>query len=457
MNSRTEKKYVFVILILSSILLYETDYMLKRCSHDTCKMDNQMESVFAKSVHIDAPVQILDSKKKNELPNIKKTLFSGKRFREVPLNREFENEIYFVNDNKKNCKNWAVVTTIFKPSESVRYIADNPKWCLVVVADIQTQSRESYMSELGYIGDNVVFLEPTDHDILYPAISKALPWKHFGRKNIGYIYAIHHGGEYIWDFDDDNVGLIDSKMLTTKTNFSYLIPCSGFSKPMMNPYPYFGVNETYSWPRGFPLEEIRNPHVSPELCQSNASMTIGVIQSLANKQPDVDAIYRFTRNNPFDFKATLKNHQPLMIPKGVYTPFNAQATLWAKPAFLYLPLPISVDGRVTDIWRSYFAEYFFHREDIKLIFTPPYVRQDRNPHNILKDLDAENDLYMRSNVLINLLSELHNAEHSLNLRHLYDELYKRGYIELDDLIFVRAWVKTVEAIFKEMKATAFNK
>ncbi|KAK3600918.1 hypothetical protein CHS0354_013298 [Potamilus streckersoni] len=415
-----------------------------------------MESSSANNIHIGNSIQNVDPMKEIMLADSKKTLFSGKPFRTVSKNLVFEEDVYFVDDNKRYCKNWAVVTTIFKPSESVRYIVENTKWCVVIVADIQTQSRDSYMSELGYKGKNVIFLEPVDHDRLYPAISRTLPWKHFGRKNIGYVYSIHHGAEYIWDFDDDNVGIINLTMLIEKTNFSYLIPCSGWSNTLINPYPYFGVNETYSWPRGFPLEEIRNPTVTPRLCQSYAPMTIGVIQSLANKQPDVDAIYRLTRDNPFDFKATLRSHQPIMIPRGSYTPFNAQATLWAKPAFFYIPLPISVDGRVTDIWRSYFAEYFFHRDDIKLIFSPPYVRQDRNPHNLLKDLDAENDLYLRSNLLTNLLSELSNTNISLGLQQLYDELYMRGYIESEDLKFIYAWVKTIEAIYKERQLNGQN-
>ena len=39
-----------------------------------------------------------------------------------------------------------------------------------------------------------------------------LPWNHFGRKNIGYIYAIHHGAQIIWDFDDDNILLTKHHM-----------------------------------------------------------------------------------------------------------------------------------------------------------------------------------------------------------------------------------------------------
>ncbi|KAL3857859.1 hypothetical protein ACJMK2_012489 [Sinanodonta woodiana] len=444
MNSPREKKYILVIIIQTFLLLYVSYVVIKGCWRNTCSKGQEMRSVFAQNVHIENPV--MDWRLETGLPNAKTTLFSGEPFRDIPRNLGFEEGVYLVDEDKKMCKYWAVVTTIFKPSESVRNIAKNPSWCVVVVADIQTQSRQSYMSQLGCKGENVVFLEPADHDRLYPALSKALPWKHFGRKNIGYIYAIHHGAEFIWDFDDDNVGLIDLKMLAAKTNFSYLIPCSELLKPVINPYPYFGVNETYSWPRGFPLEEIRNPAATPTVCPTSASLTIGVIQSLANKQPDVDAIYRLTRDNPFDFKATLESHLPLIIPKDVFTPFNAQATLWAKPAFLYLPLPISVDGRVTDIWRSYIAEYFFHRHNIKLFFSPPYVRQDRNPHNLLKDLDSENDLYIKANVLINLLSELLQKHSYLSLQDLYEELYKRGYIEFEDVKFIIAWVKTLEII-----------
>ena len=32
----------------------------------------------------------------------------------------------------------------------------------------------------------------------------SLPWNSFGRKNIGYLYAVMHGAKFIWDFDDDN-------------------------------------------------------------------------------------------------------------------------------------------------------------------------------------------------------------------------------------------------------------
>ena len=32
-----------------------------------------------------------------------------------------------------------------------------------------------------------------------------LPWNSFGRKNVGYLYAISQGAKVIFDFDDDNI------------------------------------------------------------------------------------------------------------------------------------------------------------------------------------------------------------------------------------------------------------
>ena len=32
----------------------------------------------------------------------------------------------------------------------------------------------------------------------------SLPWNSFGRKNVGYLFAIARGAQIIFDFDDDN-------------------------------------------------------------------------------------------------------------------------------------------------------------------------------------------------------------------------------------------------------------
>jgi hypothetical protein len=72
-----------------------------------------------------------------------------------------------------------------------------------------------------------------------------------------------------------------------------------------NPYPVLGAPTNTSWPRGLPLNEILNPDSWNATLGEGKSIrltTFGVLQSLADIQPDVDAIYRMTQETPFMFR-----------------------------------------------------------------------------------------------------------------------------------------------------------
>ncbi|KAK3580048.1 hypothetical protein CHS0354_028619 [Potamilus streckersoni] len=378
-------------------------------------------------------------------------VFSGVVTRSFPDILDIDESVYVLSDSKSNCPYWAVLTTIHGPSEAVRFIATNRNWCLVIVADTKTPPRSVYLRGIE-AEENVRFLSLEDQDYLYRALSLIIPREHFGRKNIGYLYAIQHGAEIIWDFDDDNLGLIDIQSKNFKPEFHYVTSCENHLSPFrcINLYPYFGINESHAWPRGFPLRRIKDQSLTPKMCNFNDKVIIGVFQSLANVQPDVDAIYRLTRDVPFNFQATPDSHRPLVVPKGMYVPFNAQAKLWNRNSFKYIPLPINVHGRVSDIWRSYMAEYFFYKNNIQVAFTPPYVKQDRNPHDNLGDLDAEIDLYRKSEQFVNFLSR-HSS--SISLKELYQELYQREYIEERDLRFIKVWDAMFRFVLDNQKDT----
>jgi len=128
-----------------------------------------------------------------------------------------------------------------------------------------------------------------------------------------------------------------------------------------NPYPYY-TNKSDVWPRGFPLKLIRDKK-SQEVTSPLPQVPlfdgdrIGVIQSLANQNPDVDALYRLLPFRlPFDFNCHLDDTPLALAPGFGMAPYNAQATLHLSPSFLGLLLPITVKGRVSDIWRSYFTQ-----------------------------------------------------------------------------------------------------
>lgn len=139
-----------------------------------------------------------------------------------------------------------------------------------------------------------------------------LPWNHFGRKNVGYLYAILHGALEIWDFDDDNGLLLDDmlqipdKTPDNKTNTINVRELKYYSYPSFNPYPLMGAPSSPCWPRGIPLEHIKSNLTSFQLSFTTTRLPvqhIGIIQSLANHDPDMDAIYRLTQPLPFDFPA----------------------------------------------------------------------------------------------------------------------------------------------------------
>ena len=55
------------------------------------------------------------------------------------------------------------------------------------------------------MGDNIIFLSEKDQINMNLTFTRQLPWNSFGRKNVGYIYAISQGAKVIFDFDDDNI------------------------------------------------------------------------------------------------------------------------------------------------------------------------------------------------------------------------------------------------------------
>ena len=324
--------------------------------------------------------------------------------------------------DKQSCVVWAVVTTIFDPSDAVKMISSHADFCLVVVLD--KKSRPETWDAMNQMR-NVHVLSVKEQERIFPVFSSLLPWNHFGRKNVGYLFAITMGAEAIWDFDDDNIGIPSVKIPETAME-----PTG--SHKTVNPYPYFGTHETRSWPRGLPFDDIKNElpqNIETQLHEHK----VGVIQNLANVEPDVDAVYRFTREVPFNF--TNSDAIPFLVPKHSFAPFNAQATLWFKCAFRFMLLPITVHGRVSDIWRSYIAQSMFHHEEIRTLFVFPHIVQVRNPHQNKNDFAAENPLYERAGALVDVLQ----SEKFKSLKAVYESLYERGFLDLQDVKLLQVW------------------
>ena len=157
------------------------------------------------------------------------------------------------------------------------------------------------------------------------------------------------------------------------------------------------------------------------------------------------------------------------------TPYNAQATIFFPSGFWSLYLPISVAGRVSDIWRSYFAQALFKRIGVHLGFLPrPLVVQDRNPHSYEADFNAEIPLYTKSSALIsyllkNYVSNDDGTEKSFIeiLETLWIDMYERDYIGKADVVNMQLWIDalirigyqfpTIKSTLKSNKSSARNR
>jgi len=162
-------------------------------------------------------------------------------------------------------------------------------------------------------------------------------------------------------------------------------------------------------------------------------------QSLADSDPDVDAIYRLTIYEKIKFAQGLK----FSLKKNVYCPFNSQNTYWHKKAFVLLYLPSTVNSRVTDIWRGYIAQRIIWEIDSEMVFISPSVFQKRNIHNFMKDFKDELDLYVKSEDLVNSLEEV-NLRGSIEdmLVSIYRKLVNEKFFHEKELKILETWLES---------------
>jgi hypothetical protein len=105
---------------------------------------------------------------------------------------------------------WGVLTTIFEPTPACHAFVSmsfphKGSSHFVAVGDKKTPDSAWASFVRQSKRGQVVYLSPADQLALPYRSIKLMPWNHFGRKNIGFLYAIDKGAEWIFDFDDDNV------------------------------------------------------------------------------------------------------------------------------------------------------------------------------------------------------------------------------------------------------------
>jgi hypothetical protein len=262
-----------------------------------------------------------------------------------------------------------------------------------------------------------------------------LPLNHYSRKNIGYLAAIRNESKVIHDTDDDNIPYDDYY-----NDFPDEIESAVYSaEKWFNVYSLFSKENI--WPRGLSLYHIKNNEFT-RMTKAKRIRPL-ILQGLVDKNPDVDAIYRFVGKLPVYFK----KNKVVALERNTWCPFNSQNTIFKEKAFPLLYLPSYCSFRMTDIWRSLIAQRCLWELDANLVFHSPTVFQERNAHSILKDFEQEIPGYLENDKIMNLLQVINFTSKDVkeNLILCYKKLIQEGIIPKEELKIVKMWVKAIDA------------
>lgn len=329
----------------------------------------------------------------------------------------------------------AVITTIQQPTESVFSLVKKlnkiPGARLVVAGD--TKGPETFEGR-----DNewpVDFLPIERQEDGRFTLAVDLPKKHYARKNIAYLHAMASGASSIYETDDDNAPL-DSWMI--RDQFISTARLVGKSNDRwVNVYRYF--SEENIWPRGLPLDEIRNP--VPEVSDLKLRRRAPIQQGLVNGSVDVDAIWRLVMDREFFFE----KGESLYLEPGNWCPFNTQSTWWWPVAYPLLYIPSYCSFRMCDIWKSFVAQRCLWELGLGIVFHAPEVYQDRNIHDLTLDFRDEIPGYEKNRKICQILSstklEAEESAISENLIRCYETLTGQGIFPAEEMALVRCWIE----------------
>jgi len=269
-------------------------------------------------------------------------------------------------------------------------------------------------------------------------LAERTPTRHYSRKNIGYLLAIRHGARVILETDDDtrpDDGFWPPRSLRVLTRLQR-------EQGWNNVYRHFSTESI--WPRGFPLDQVRKPAASLPTLLEEAECPIQ--QGLVNGSPDVDAVWRLTSGDAFEFETG----PHVGLGPRVWCPFNSQNTTWFEIAFPLLFLPSFCTFRMTDIWRSFVAQRICWENGWQLCFHSPTARQERNAHDLMDDFRQEIPGYLHNSEIASLLEglSLRAGRDAIgeNLTLCYEALVRAGHLPADELPLLEAWLEDLESL-----------
>ena len=330
---------------------------------------------------------------------------------------------------------WVVLSlTSSSRTAAIHSLLNNPTtdWCVLVVGD------EKSPDELSLNSSRFIYLSMSKQSSLAFEVVGRTPKNTICKKNVGYLYAIMNGAKVILDMESDSIPIpLELLIEEQKAPFNrpvldedMEIPIATHKEPpklsesiVWNPY-----QSDTSRPRGFPMD------YKQSLTKNTYSVTT------KNCYPIIQQLLHT------DDTTSKQAGTKVVLPHAVFAPYDARSTIHLHEAFWSLLLPKTVSGLGSDVWRSYIAQSLLYLiPDACVMFTSPAVYHQQNHLNNHTNLNPESPITSKLlNSLRYLPLRFDTFEDALSL--MYDQLRKEGILDLDDVEYVRAWIRDLKGV-----------
>lgn len=218
--------------------------------------------------------------------------------------------------------------------------------------------------------------------------SETLGWNCIARRNTVFLAALEWGADLIISHDDDNI--------PTGNDGAHTDYFARFAWALGHPFNGIKVIGKGGWfdPGELLIPRTRHRGIpwnndSAKLAEPVTDIKIGVAAGLVIGDPDIDATTRIEKS-PDIGAVHLLGQTGVVVDPHAWTVFNSQNTAVIRellPAWFMMP----GIGRHDDIFASLIVQRVARERNLHVHFGPPFTYQQRNSHDLIKDLRAEID------------------------------------------------------------------
>lgn len=275
--------------------------------------------------------------------------------------------------------NVIVTTTINPITEAIKKFDSLSEWHLVAIGDKKTP--KDYQLERG------TYVTPEMQERYDKELSNAIGWNCIQRRSFGLLWAYEMGADVVAVVDDDNIPYADwghNLMVGKEVEARY------YETELPAFDPVGATNEAKLWHRGYPLQLLSKRDYSKS---QKKLVHVDVQADFWNGDPDIDAVCRMEHAPDCSFDESL-----FPITSNKMSPFNSQNTFIKgnilRDYFLFPHI-----GRMDDIW----ASYYMQAKGYRVVYGKPSVYQERNVHDLVRDMKQEYIGYEKN---LNLVKDL---------------------------------------------------